>query len=185
MALIKLTKTPDMLFSKSLTRKKYVLHISSDLTNANADHLSLKKDYLNYAYMVLLYAEWQNFIKTVFYYGVKLIIKKNNLTGIHSKELKKKYKKEMGSFGNPTTRNIDRSAKKLLGITNISNYWAYDNYTAQDSQKKLNNISKIRNEIAHSGEYKDQLSPDICFDYMEHLYQLSVITRKVIDTHVN
>lgn len=179
--MINLIKTPDMLFSKSLTHTKYILQIQEDLIKHDASKLEEKKNYLNYSYIVLLYSEWQVFIQAVVEYGVKLKIERMNLTEAEVALLNNRCEKKTSAFGNPNTENINKLVENVLAIKKISDYWIYNECTLDEAKKKLSDISKIRNEIVHTATCHFDLNPEICFAYMEHLYKLSKITQKTID----
>ncbi len=181
MKMINLTRTPSMLFSKSMTHIKHILLQQNDLLKYDIPHKYEKIYYNNMAYMILLYAEWQIFIQNVTRMGVERIRSLHNLSDEDAEKLNQKTQKALSEFGNPTCSHINKLIKDTLGIKNISSHWAYDNYSTEESKRILREISEIRNKIAHEANIGGhELSLEKCFEYMEHLFQLSQIIEQVI-----
>ena len=178
-----LEKTPAQKLSKRLVSIKYTQFIIDDLKKLQefdeVHKLSTKESYLLETYIINLVANWQVFIEDLLEYGINKtadLTKNERLKTIILITLKEKLKR----FNTPNTENIDSYFNDILAISKISS-------KLSDSDRKkttINEIVKIRHNIAHKGFSDKELTVEKNFNYMETLFSVAKELEDIVQTSI-
>ncbi|MDY0922785.1 HEPN domain-containing protein [Leclercia sp. CFBP8987] len=188
--MLRLTKTPAMLFSKKLKNIAIIQLIEKDLDKlcsiegGDIKNNNSKKNYLYQSYVVHLMAGWQEFHKSLVEYAFSALEKKNGsntMTEIARWRINDLLKK----FNTPNTENINNLYKNSFGILNISQSWVFVDLNNKAAMQLLNKVLLARHQIAHKGVSIDKLSYSLNFENMEIIYKMACATEKHVFTSLN
>jgi hypothetical protein len=90
----------------------------------------------------------------------------------------------MGDFHTPKTANVNSLYEDLLGITNLSSAWHWQNMTAEDAGKKLDEYIAIRGNIAHRVHHNEEVYKDWSTDYSAHIERLVNLSEEKTRAHL-
>lgn len=188
--MIRLTKTPAMIFSKKLKNIAIIQLIEKDLDKLSfieVDSIKnndAKKNYLYQSYVVHLIAGWQEFHKNLVEYSFSELEKKcgrNSMSEIARWRIDELLKK----FNTPNTQNINNLYKSSFGILNVSQSWVFEGINNSASINLLDKVLLVRHQIAHKGVSTDRLSYNLNFDNMEIIYRMACATENLILTSLH
>ncbi|HGW6116982.1 HEPN domain-containing protein [Serratia sp. IR-2025] len=188
--MLRLTKTPAMLFSRKLKNIAIIQLIEKDLDklcSIEGDGINknnAKKNYLYQSYVVHLMAGWQEFNKSLVEYSFSALEKKsgsNNMSEIARWRINDLLKK----FNTPNTENVNALYKNTFGILNVSQSWVFDGINNKAAIELLNKVLLARHQIAHEGVSSDELSYNVNFENMEIIYRIACATERYIFTSLN
>jgi hypothetical protein len=158
-------------FKKELSRISLIHTIYSDLDKYNIPTAEKKKKILQDSYIIYLMASWQTFIVDTALEAFNALIISDQNTIFHER-LRKDLEACIKRFNNPSTQNIDELIEIATGVKKISNCWQWQDVTCESAKNKLNEIWKIRCEIAHSGKTEKLVSEKINTDYTGFLFNM-------------
>lgn len=188
--MIRLTKTPAMLFSRKLKNISIIQLIEKDLDKlcsiegSDIKNNNAKKNYLYQSYVIHLMAGWQEFHKKLVNYAFLALEKKsgsNKMSEIARWRIDDLLKK----FNTPNVENVNNLYKHSFGIENVSQSWVFDGLNNKEAKSLLNKVLLARHQIAHEGVSTDELSYNVNFENMEIIYRMACATENHVFTSLN
>lgn len=179
---LNLIKLPAMIFSKKLKSIALIQLIEKDLDRLEkleggaVKKISLKKDFLYQSYIIHLTASWQEFNKELVEYAFSAL-QKNSDSNVMNDIAKRRVNDLLKKFNTPSTSNVNSLYKDAFGIVNVSSCWCFDGVDNQTAIDTLNNVLKIRHQIAHKGFSEEELNYEINFENMEIIYDIACATQ--------
>ncbi|EOC1338746.1 hypothetical protein ACI09V_002326 [Cronobacter dublinensis] len=187
---IKLTKSHAQIFSKKLKKLAIIQIIEHDLDNLELKEpdsvysINQKKEYLYQSYIIHLVASWQEFNKDLVRYCFATLIKGSDSPSINS-IAQSRIDELLKQFNTPSAKNVDLLFDKAFGVKKTSKQWTLGTTDSQMALTVLDNILKIRHEIAHTGSASEELSYKKNFEYMEAIYEIAVATERHVLESLN
>ncbi len=101
----------------------------------------------------------------------------------HKVSILKKYTVE-GAFNTPSPKNIDMLFSNLIGFTSLSRLWYWPGMSIQNSKKKLEEIIKIRGNIAHRVQSSKKIVTSYVKESKTFIFRLAIISNNRIVKYI-
>ena len=88
------------------------------------------------------------------------------------------------SFNTPKAAATAEFISSVLGLANVTSSWAWAGVTSDDATKRLDELVKIRGQIAHRGRVTQKLNKKFVEDHLDLLRRLVSKTGGRINAHL-
>lgn len=90
----------------------------------------------------------------------------------------------LGKFHTPSAENVTNLFEELLGLRDVSLGWKWKNMSKERARKKLDELVKIRGDIAHRTVHVENVHKSWTRDYLGHIATLASKTEIAVAKHL-
>ena len=99
----------------------------------------------------------------------------------HQKEILQRH---TGPFHSPMSENIDSLFQAVLGLKCVSSYWKWRGMTAVRARVRLDQLVKLRHQIAHRVHTREEIKKSTVESYTHFMHRLAASLHNAVASHL-